>query len=154
MYRIVSPIMLASDSGLGFPLTSIQAMRESSIKTLVKHLKIKGLIEATKIGTRMTEKGRKVFSEVLSLIPTGNSIAKCFIASGKFNHAVLVKGLSFAVKLGIEQRDGGALGGTTLLFNHAKFAMPDIATADDSTGDSLKNPKVPTRNQCSTSAYL
>ena len=102
----------------------------------------------------MTEKGRKVFSEVLSLIPTETSIAKCFIASGKFNHAVLVKGLSFAVKLGIEQRDGGALGGTTLLFNHAKFAMPDIATADDSTGDSLKNPKVLTRNQCSTSAYL
>ena len=75
MYRIVSPLMLASDSGLGFPLTSIQAMGESSIKTLVKHLKMKGLIESTKLGTRMTEKGRKLFSKVLSLIPTGTSIA-------------------------------------------------------------------------------
>jgi hypothetical protein len=56
----------------------------------------------------MTEKGRKLFSEVLSLISTGTSIAKSFIASGKFNQVVLEKGLSFAVKLGIEQRDGGA----------------------------------------------
>jgi len=72
--------MLASDSGLGFPLTSVQAMGESSIKTLVKHLKMKGLIKATKIGTRMTDKGRKLFSEVLSVIPTETSIAKCFIA--------------------------------------------------------------------------
>jgi hypothetical protein len=53
----------------------------------------------------MTEKGRKLFSEVLSLISTGTSIAKSFIASGKFNQVVLEKGLSFAVKLGIEQRD-------------------------------------------------
>gem|GEM_PF-3195511 len=36
---------------------------------------MKGLIDSTKIGTRMTEKGRKLFSEVLSLIPTGTSIA-------------------------------------------------------------------------------
>jgi hypothetical protein len=85
MYRIVIP--LTSDSGPGFPLTSIQAMGESSIKTLVQHLKMKGLIDSTKIGTWMTEKGRKLFSEVLSLISTETSIAKCSIAPGKFNHA-------------------------------------------------------------------
>jgi hypothetical protein len=80
------------------------------------------------------------------------------LASGKFNNAVLVKGLSLLFDLGVEPRDGaikkGVLGGTTLLFNHANFAMPGITTTDDSTCDSLKNPKVLTRNQCSASAYL
>jgi hypothetical protein len=69
-----------------------------------------------------------------------------------------VKGVELAVNLGMEQRDAaikiGALGGTTLLYNHAKFAMPGITTTDNSTGESLKNPKVLTRNQCSAFAYL
>jgi hypothetical protein len=69
---------------------------EDSFKTLVKHLKMKGVIEATKSGTRMTEKGRKLSSEILSLIPTETSIPKCSIPSGIFNYAVLLKGLSFA----------------------------------------------------------
>lgn len=89
---------------------------------------MEGLIEATNYGTTMTEKGRKLASEILSLIPAETSIPKCSIALGKFNYAVLVKGFSFAVKLGIEQRDGaitiGALGATTLLFKGGKFMMP------------------------------
>ena len=36
------------------------ALGEGSIKTLVKHLKMKGLIQTTKRGTTMTEKGRKL----------------------------------------------------------------------------------------------
>ncbi|PWU79562.1 MAG: hypothetical protein DLM72_16900 [Candidatus Nitrosopolaris wilkensis] len=106
------------------------SLGEGSIKTLVKHLKMQGLIEATNYGTTMTDKGRKLASEILSLIPAETSIPKCSIALGKFNYAVLVKGFSFAVNLGIEQRDGairiGALGATTLLFKGGKFMMPSM----------------------------
>ena len=114
------------------------ALGEGSIKTLVKHLKTKGLIQSTKRGTTMTEKGRKITSEILLLIPRETTIPKCSIALGKFNYAVLVKGFSFAVKLGIEQRDEairiGALGATTLLFNDGKFIMPS-----ETNYDSLKS---------------
>jgi biotin operon repressor len=114
------------------------SLGEGSIKTLVKHLKTEGLIDATNYGTTMTEKGRKLASEILSLIPAETAIPKCSIALGKFNYAVLVKGFSFAVKLGIEQRDGaitiGALGATTLLFKGGKFVMPGMTNHD-----SLKN---------------
>ena len=114
------------------------ALGEGSIKTLVKHLKMKGLIQSTKRGTTMTEKGRKITSEILLLIPRETTIPKCSIALGKFNYAVLVKGFSFAVKLGIEQRDEairiGALGATTLLFNDGKFIMPS-----ETNYDSLKS---------------
>ena len=114
------------------------ALGEGSIKTLVKHLKTKGLIQSTKRGTTMTEKGRKITSEILLLIPRETTIPKCSIALGKFNYAVLVKGFSFAVKLGIEQRDEairiGALGATTLSFNDGKFMM-----ASETNYDSLKS---------------
>lgn len=81
------------------------SLGEGSIKTLIKHLKMHGLIEASKSGTTMTEKGRKISSEILLLIPAETTIPKCSIALGKFNYAVLVKGFGFAIKLGIEQRD-------------------------------------------------
>ena len=67
------------------------ALGEGSIKTLVKHLKMKGLIQSTKRGTTMTEKGRKITSEILLLIPRETTIPKCSIALGKFNYAVLVR---------------------------------------------------------------
>jgi hypothetical protein len=54
MYRIVSLLMVASDSGLGFPLTLIPHTGEYN-QNIIRHLKMNGLIEAPKIGTRMTE---------------------------------------------------------------------------------------------------
>lgn len=110
------------------------SLGEGSVKTLVKHLKMQGLVESTNYGTTMTEKGNKLVSEILSLIPAETSIPKCSIALGKFNYAVLVKGFSFAVKLGIEQRDGairmGALGATTLLFKGGQLMMPSVSSHD------------------------
>ena len=53
---------------------------------------------------------------------------------------MLVKGFSFAVKLGIEQRDEairvGALGATTLLFNDGNFTMPSITNYDSLKSES------------------
>ena len=70
------------------------SLGEGSIKTLVKHLKMEGLIEATNYGNTMTEKGRKLALEILSLIPAETAIPKCSVALGKFNYAVLVKALA------------------------------------------------------------
>ncbi|MGH9975032.1 MAG: DUF4443 domain-containing protein [Nitrososphaeraceae archaeon] len=101
---------------------------EGSIKTLVKHLKIENMIETSNAGTKMTDKGKKFFEELQSSIPTECPVPKCAIALGKFNYAILLKQLSFAVKSGIEQRDAairmGAIGATTLLFRDGRFMMP------------------------------
>lgn len=52
------------------------------------------------------------------------------VALGKFNYAILLKHLSFAIKSGIEQRDAaikmGGMGATTLLFSKGKFMMPTL----------------------------
>ena len=101
---------------------------EGSIKTLIKHLKMQGLIETSKIGTKMSIKGNKIFSHILSCIPRECVLPKCSVALGRYNCAVLLKQLSFAVKSGIEQRDiaikMGALGATTLFYMNEKFIIP------------------------------
>jgi hypothetical protein len=101
---------------------------EGSIKTLVKHLMMQNMIETSNAGTKMSDKGKKFFTELHSAIPTECRIPKCSIAFGKFNYAILLKNLSSAIKLGIEQRDAvikaGGIGATTLLFRKGKFTMP------------------------------
>jgi hypothetical protein len=117
-------------------LCSGLVLGEGTVKTLVKHLKMHGLIETSNRGTRMTVKGKGVYEGLLSIIPAEMSLPRCAVALSRFNYAVLVREFGFAVKLGIEQRDAairmGATGATTLLFKENKFVMPA------SNNDSLK----------------
>ena len=98
------------------------------VKTLIKHLKIQDMIHTTKSGTKMTEKGKSIYSHLRSSIPAELNIPKCSVALGKFNYAVLLKQFNFAIKSGIEQRDAaikmGAKGATTLLYKDGRFVMP------------------------------
>jgi hypothetical protein len=118
-------------------LCSGLALGEGTVKTLVKHLKMQGLIETSNRGTKMTAKGKNIYEGLLSTIPAEMSLPRCSVALSRFNYAVLVREFGFAVGLGIEQRDAaikmGATGATTLLFKENKFVMPTA-----SSNDSLK----------------
>ena len=118
-------------------LCSGLVLGEGTVKTLVKHLKMQGLIETSNRGIKMTAKGKGVYEGLLSAIPAEMSLPKCSVALSRFNYAVLVREFGFAVGLGIEQRDAaikmGATGATTLLFKDNKFVMPAA-----SSNDSLK----------------
>jgi hypothetical protein len=109
---------------------------EGSIKTLVRHLKMHGLVQTSNGGTRLTNKATKICSELVSALPAETSLPACSVALGKFNYAVLLKELGFAIKSGIEQRDAaikiGGTGATTLLFKDNKFTMPDSSSIYDS----------------------
>jgi DNA-binding MarR family transcriptional regulator len=115
-------------------LCSGLVLGEGTVKTLVKHLKMQGLIETSNRGTKLTVKGKSICEGLLSAIPAEISLPKCSVALSRFNYAVLVRDFGFAVGLGIEQRDAaikmGATGATTLLFKDNKFVMP--ANSDDS----------------------
>ncbi len=120
-----------------YALCAALVLGEGTIKTLVKHLKMQGLIETSNRGTKLTAKGKSICEGLLAAIPAEMSLPKCSVALSKFNYAVLIREFGFAVGLGIEQRDAaikmGATGATTLLFKDNKFVMP---TNND---DSLKN---------------
>ena len=101
---------------------------EGSIKTLVKHLKMYGLVENSNAGMWMTNKGETLYAKLHVSIPREMDIAKCSVALGKFNHAVLLKNMAYAIKSGIEQRDAaikaGAVGATTLLCKNERLVLP------------------------------
>jgi len=115
----ISRSLLMHELGLG----------EGSVKTLVKHMKMSGLIENSNAGMWSTNKGKTVYEKLHDAIPNEMDIFKCSIALGKFNYAVLVKDIAYNVRSGIEQRDAaiklGAVGATTLIFKNGRLLMPD-----------------------------
>ncbi len=104
------------------------SLGEGSVRTLVKHMKMQGLISSTNHGTTLTEKGKKISTALIRAITAETDVPNCSFAIGKYNYAILLKQASFAIKSGIEQRDAaikvGALGATTLIYNNHKFTMP------------------------------
>lgn len=122
----VSRMTLVDELGLG----------EGSVKTLVKHLKMHGLVTTSKGGMKLSEKGRTLFLKLAAVIPYESQIPKCSFVLGKFNHSILLKGID-SINSGIEQRDFaivmGATGATTLTYENERFLMPR------QTQDSLRN---------------
>lgn len=131
MAHIFKALQIIEDRGHASRTLLCQELNlgEGAVRTLIKHLKMKELIETSNAGTKMSEEGKRFFAEILSCLPKGCSLPKCSIALGKYNYVVLLKQISFAIKSGIEQRDSaikmGALGATTMLFKEGKFVMPD-----------------------------
>ncbi len=101
---------------------------EGSVKTLVKHMKMYGLVENSNAGMWMTDKGKTLYSKIHILIPRETDISKCSIALGRFNHAVLLKNMAHNIRSGIEQRDAaikaGAVGATTLICKNERLVLP------------------------------
>jgi hypothetical protein len=84
-----------------------------AVKTLIKHMKMAGLIETSNGGTKMTARGAGIFRGITMSMPAEMSVPRSSVALGKYNYAVLLKELGFAVKSGIEQRDAAIrIGGT------------------------------------------
>jgi len=101
---------------------------EGAIKTLILHLKETKMVDTTKSGTFLTSKGKKFSESLFKVIPKECKLKKCKIASGKNNHAIILKDYSFAIKTGLEQRDYailyGSLGCITLLYQNNQFIFP------------------------------
>ena len=96
-------------------------------KTIVKHMKMKGLVETSNGGTRMTAKGRGILGGLLESMPSEMPGPRSSVALGRHNYAVLLRELGFAIRSGIEQRDAairmGGTGATTLLCRDGRLAM-------------------------------
>ncbi len=121
--------MMADEKRISRSLMMEQlGLGEGSIKTLVKHLKMYGLVENSNAGMWMTNKGETLYAKLRVSIPREMDIAKCSVALGKFNHAVLLKDMAYNIKSGIEQRDAaikaGAVGATTLLCKNDRLVLP------------------------------
>ena len=120
-------------------------MGEGAVKTMIAHLKETSMVDSTKSGTFLTNKGKNFIKNLLDVISAESDIRKCQIAQGKFNHALILKKYAFATRTGMEQRDYailyGAMGATTLLYKEDRFVFPnetvDCLANDKKTRDAL-----------------
>jgi hypothetical protein len=101
---------------------------EGAVKTLISHLKEAEIIESTKSGSFLTDKGIKLSRQIQKTITNECKIKKCKLIPEKNNHAVILKDYSFAIKTGLEQRDYaimyGSSGCITILFKENNFVFP------------------------------
>lgn len=101
---------------------------EGAIKTLILHLKEAKMVETTKSGTFLTSKGKNFSEDLLKTLPRECRINRCSIAPGRYNHAIIMKNYSAAIKTGLEQRDYAILYGSsgciTLLYKNNRFIFP------------------------------
>jgi Domain of unknown function (DUF4443) len=127
---------------------------EGSVKTLVRHMKMSGLVENSNAGMWLTNKGKAVYAKLHVLIPKEMDIPKCSVALGKFNYAVLLKDMAYAIRNGIEQRDvaikAGAVGATTLIYRNERLVLPgteeDLMRNDPKTHSTITEKLLPEEN--------
>lgn len=105
------------------------ALGGGAVKTIVKHMKMNGLVQTSNGGTKMTAKGRAIWEGLAGSMLAEMPLPRSSISLGRYNYAVLLRELGFAIKSGIEQRDAairiGGTGATTLLCRDGGFFMQD-----------------------------
>lgn len=103
-------------------------MGEGAVKTMIAHLKEESLVDSTKSGTFLTNKGRNFVKSFHDVMDSECVIPKCNIARSKYNHGVILRKYSSATKSGMEQRDYailyGANGATTIQYKDGQFVFP------------------------------
>ena len=124
-------MLLGSESPIGrLKLSKKLMLGESSARTILKHLKTLGLVEASRRGYSLTRKGKRLYSFIRERILGPIEVEKNTLAFGDFNIAFLVKAAAEAVRLGLEQRDAavrvGGLGAITLIFKDGRLVMPGV----------------------------
>ena len=101
---------------------------EGAVKTLVSHLKEKGIIESVQSGSYLTPKGKAIIKTISRVLPKECDIKDCKLLPGPYNHAIIIKGYANSIQVGIEQRDYavryGATSCSTILFTDSKFVFP------------------------------
>ncbi len=106
-------------------------MGEGSIRTLITRLKSSNLVEISRNGCRLTNKGRVIWEKFVQLFPKRAEIGKTELTNTKENYAFLAKNRGHKVKSGIEQRDAaivaGALGAVVVVLKEGRLTIESIS---------------------------
>ena len=129
--QVLRALELSSGNGIGrASLGARLGIGEGVVRTLTKHLVTEGLVEISNRGITTSRKGRRLLSEIHSLIPNGAEVPATNDVLGEHSYALLVKGVAEKVRFGVEQRDAallaGAMGATTIVFKGRSAFMPGM----------------------------
>ena len=84
---------------------------DGAVRTIISRLRNAGLIETTKEGCSLTDKGLEVWRQFEQVFPKRVAIPKSELIESEFNFAFLVKNSGQKVRSGIDQRDAAIIAG-------------------------------------------
>ena len=106
-------------------LADVLKIGEGSTRTILDKMMKEGSIESSRLGITITDRGRR------KLDTSGIDVRQVDLSDltlGKFNCAVLIRGMASRVRMGCEQRDeavrAGAVGATTLVVEKGRIVFP------------------------------
>lgn len=107
---------------------------EGTIRTMLSRLQDENLIEINRNGVTLSPVGEEFVKSINSIIKC-KKLHKTNLTVDDINCVVLVRGASYDVHLGVEQRDQaiihGASGATTLIYHENGWFIPGIDQAVD-----------------------
>jgi DNA-binding MarR family transcriptional regulator len=84
---------------------------DGAVRTIISRLKDAGLIETSKTGCGLTEKGKAIWSQFEGIFPKQIDLAPSELNPSDCNHAFLIRNCGEKVGTGINQRDAAIIAG-------------------------------------------
>ena len=128
--HLLYALILLKDSRMGRKqLAEELRLGEGTVRTILNRLMDMGLIEISRPGVSLSGQGVDYLGAVESVLKW-KPLPDTEITVDDVNWAVLIRGVSNRVHLGVEQRDQalihGATGATTLLFHDGSWVLPGL----------------------------
>ena len=102
---------------------------EGTIRTILSRLQDMGLIEISRPGVTLSDTGNEYLNAVTGVL-MWKPLPDTEITVDEINWAVIVRGASSRIRLGVEQRDQalihGATGATTMIYQQEAWVLPGI----------------------------
>ena len=112
VFHIFYALELMSQKPLGRNrLAKELCVGDGAVRTIISRLRSADLIEASRGGCNLTEKGIATWRQFEEIFPKRVEIPKTELSQSDFNYAFLVKNSADKVKSGIDQRDAAIIGG-------------------------------------------
>lgn len=128
--HILYALILLKDQRIGRKqLAEELHLGEGTTRTILSRLQDLGLIEISRPGVSLSRSGHDYLKAVTGVL-MWKPLPDTEITVDEVNWAVLVRGASNRVRLGVEQRDQalihGATGATTMIYRKNMWALPGI----------------------------
>ncbi len=112
VFHIFYALELMSQKPLGRnTLAKKLCVGDGAVRTIINRLRTAELIETSKGGCNLTEKGKETWRHFEQVFPKRVEIPKTELSQSEFNFAFLVKNSGNKVKSGIDQRDAAIIAG-------------------------------------------
>lgn len=117
IFHIFYALELMAQKPLGRnKLAELLNVGDGAVRTIISRLRDADLIETSKAGCNLTQRGKDIWRQFDSIFPKQVDLSKSELSNLEFNHAFLVKSAAQRVDSGIDQRDAAIIAGARKAF--------------------------------------